>query len=255
MVEKGREAGSGGRKAVVTGGARGIGRAICLALARDGADVAVVDLDLSGAEETASLVEKAGRTSRAYRVDVSDEAAVENLFGTLSRKFGIVDILVNNAGICPTTPVLDIRAAEWDRVLGVNLRSTFLMSREAFRLMRERGAGKIVSIASSAAKTGGLAAGSHYAASKAGVIAFMKSLALAAAPFKVNVNVVCPGPTATLMTDAWGKETNIAFAEKIPWKEYGKPEDVAEAVAFLASDRARYITGETIDVNGGLLMD
>jgi NAD(P)-dependent dehydrogenase (short-subunit alcohol dehydrogenase family) len=241
--------------AVVTGGARGIGRAICLALARDGADVAVVDLDLSGAEETAELVGKAGRRAHAFRVDVSDEAAVERLYGDLTTGFGNVDILVNNAGICPTTPVLDIRAAEWDRVLGVNLRSTFLMSREAFRLMRDRRAGKIVSIASAAAKLGGLTAGSHYAASKAGVITFTKSLALAAAPFKVNVNAVCPGPTATPMTDAWGTETNIAFAEKIPWKEYGRPEDVADAVAFLASDRARYITGEVLDVNGGLVMD
>ena len=172
-------------------------------------------------------------------------------FGTDGR----VDILVNNAGICPTTAIVDIRAAEWDRVLAVNLRGTFLMSREAFRLMKERHAGKIVSIASAAAKSGGLTAGAHYAASKAGVVAFTKSLALAGAPFKVNVNAVCPGPIATDMTEAWGADTNRAFAEKIPWKEYGQPQDIAEAVAFLASDRARYITGEVLDVNGGLIMD
>jgi 3-oxoacyl-[acyl-carrier protein] reductase len=244
-----------GRRAVVTGGARGIGRAISLALARDGADVAVVDLDGSGADETATLVAKTGRRARAYRVDVSDEDAVLKLYADLAGEFGIVDILVNNAGICPTTPVLDIRSAEWDRVLGVNLRSVFLMSREAFRIMRERKAGKIVNIASIAAKTGGLVAGSHYSASKAGIVAFSKSLALAAAPFHVNVNVVCPGPTATPMTDAWGAETNAAFVAKIPWQEYGRPEDIADAVAFLASERARFITGEVLDVNGGLLMD
>jgi 3-oxoacyl-[acyl-carrier protein] reductase len=240
-----------GRLAVVTGGSRGIGRAICLALARDGAEIAVVDLDLAGAEETAALILRAGGKARAICADVSDEARVEALF----KEIGYVDILVNNAGICPTTPVLDIRASEWDRVLAVNLRGAFLMAREALRRMNERRSGKIVSIASAAAKLGGLTAGAHYAASKAGVIALTKSLALAAAPYHVNVNAVCPGPTTTDMTDAWGAETNRAFAEKIPWKEYGKPEDVAEAVAFLASDRARYITGEVLDVNGGLVMD
>ena len=129
------------------------------------------------------------------------------------------------------------------------------MAREALRRMNERRSGKIVSIASAAAKLGGLTAGAHYAASKAGVIALTKSLALAAAPCHVNVNAVCPGPTTTDMTDALGAETNRTFEEKIPWKEYGQPQDVAEAVAFLASDRARYITGEVLDVNGGLVMD
>ena len=258
MEGTGNNEGLRGRLAVVTGGARGIGRAICETLARDGADVAVVDLDKAGAEETAGLVRRAGRSAAAFRVDVSDEPAVEAFFAALGAAFGsgrVTDILVNNAGICPTTPVLDIRAAEWDRVLAVNLRGTFLMSREALRRMKERRLGRIVSIASAAAKLGGLTAGAHYAASKAGVIALTKSLALAAAPFKVNVNAVCPGPTTTDMTDAWGAETNRAFADKIPWKEYGKPQDIAEAVAFLASDRARYITGEVLDVNGGLVMD
>jgi 3-oxoacyl-[acyl-carrier protein] reductase len=252
--------GLSGRLAVVTGGARGIGRAICETLAREGADLAVLDLDLAGAEETAALVRRAGRAAAAFRLDVAEESAVEAFFTALAAPGGslggrAVDVLVNNAGICPTTPVLEIRAAEWDRVLAVNLRGAFLMSREALRRMKERGAGRIISIASAAAKLGGLTAGAHYAASKAGVIALTKSLALAAAPFKVNVNAVCPGPTTTDMTDAWGAETNRAFADRIPWKEYGKPADIAEAVAFLASDRARYITGEVLDVNGGLVMD
>jgi len=248
-----------GRLAIVSGGAQGIGRAICLALARDGADVAVVDLKLTGAEETAALIRETGRRARAFAVDVSDEPAVEALYREIDgwdRGDGSgVDVLVSNAGICATTPILDIRASEWDRMLAVNLRGAFLMSREAFRRMKANGKGRIIFIASAAAKLGGLTSGAHYGASKAGVVAYSRSLALAGAPLHINSNAVCPGPMATEMTEAWGPETNRAFAEKIPWKEYGRPQDVAEVVAFLASDRAHYITGETIDVNGGLLMD
>jgi len=244
-----------GRVAIVTGGAQGIGRAICVALAREGADVVVADLNTSKAAVVAAELEAMGRRNLPIRVDVASEQSVLDLYGSVTAEFGCPDILVNSAGICRMIPILDIEVTEWDRILAVNLRGTFLMSREAFRLMREKQYGKIINIASAAAKIGGLAAGAHYSASKAGVICFTKSLALQAAPYKVNVNAVCPGPTATEMTDAWGEETNVAFAEKIPWKQYGQPEDVAEAVAFLASDKARYITGEILDVNGGLVMD
>lgn len=243
------------RLAVVTGGARGIGRAICLTLAREGSDVAIVDLNLAEAEETRTAVTRLGRSAHVYAADVSQESDIERLFTEIRDQLSIPEILVNNAGICQTTSILDLRAAEWDRVLAVNLRGTFLASREAFRLMKERRQGKIISIASAAAKLGGVTAGAHYAASKAGIIAFAKSLALEAAPYRINVNVVCPGPTVTQMTEAWGEETNRAFAARIPWKEYGRPQDVAEAVAFLASEKARYITGEVLDVNGGLVMD
>ncbi len=152
-------------------------------------------------------------------------------------------------------PILEIEAADWDRIMAVNLRSVFLFSREVFRHMKAKKSGKIISIASAAGKIGGLAAGAHYAASKAGVICFTKSLALQSAPYKINVNSVCPGPTKTEMTDAWGEETNDAFAVRIPFKEYAQPADIAEAILFLASDKAKYITGEILDVNGGLVMD
>lgn len=244
-----------GRVAVVTGGAQGIGRAIGATLARDGATVIVADLNLEGARETARLIGDGGGRAVAAQADVSDEASVQALYARVLAEAGRLDILVNNAGVCRMVPILDIAVAEWDWIMAVNLRGTFLMSREAFRIMKERGAGKIVSIASAAAKIGGLAAGAHYSASKAGVICFTKSLALQAAPFHINVNAVCPGPTDTEMTKAWGEETNAAFRRKIPWQEYGRPDDVAEAVAFLASDKARYITGEILDVNGGLVMD
>jgi len=242
-----------GRVAIVTGGARGIGRAISLVLGREGAKVVVTDKNLAGAQQTAAAIP--GGQALALETDVSEESSVKRLYERVIEHFGQVDILVNNAGICRMVPILEIEVEEWDRVLAVNLRGTFLMSREAFRLMKEQKSGRIINLASAAAKIGGLAAGAHYSASKAAVICFTKSLALQAAPYKVNVNAVCPGPTESEMTDDWGEQVNKDFASAIPWKEYGKPEDVAEGVAFLASDRARYITGEILDVNGGLVMD
>ena len=140
-------------------------------------------------------------------------------------------------------------------VLNVNLKSVFMCSKEAFIIMKNKRYGKIISIASAAAKLGGIVAGAHYCASKGGIISFTKSLALQAAPYGINVNAVCPGPVNTDITFAWGEKVNKNFVAKIPFKRYGEPEDIAEAVAFLASDRAKYITGEILDVSGGLVMD
>ena len=241
--------------AIVTGGARGMGREIALTLAREGADLSLCDVNLEPLESLKKDIESMGRRVVVSRTDVSKEAQVKRLVARTIKHFRRIDILVNNAAICRMVPIIDITAAEWDRVLAVNLKSVFMLSKEVFKLMKRRRAGKIINIASVAAKIGGIAAGAHYSASKAGVICFTKSLALQAAPFDINVNCVCPGPMKTEMTDVWGADVNRAIAKQIPFKKYGRPSDVAEAVSFLASEKARYITGEILDVNGGLVMD
>ena len=246
---------SGRRTALVTGAAAGIGRRIAAVLARDGADVAIADLDPEQAAVTADEVERAGGRAVCVRTDVADEGSVLALFAAVDREFGRLDILVNNAGICELTPILDLTVAAWDRMMAINLRGAFIAGREAFRRMKDAGGGRIVSIASMAGKIGGAAAGAHYSASKAGVICLTKSLALQAAPYGITANAVAPGPIDTALTREWGERTKREFAAKIPLGAFGAPEDVAEVVAFLTSDRARFITGEIVDVNGGFLMD
>jgi 3-oxoacyl-[acyl-carrier protein] reductase len=232
--------------ALVTGGNKGIGRAIVSTLASRGAKVIIADINTSDSNDNQIYY---------IKTDISNEASITQLYSYVATNFGRLDILVNNAGIFKSTPIKDITASEWDLVMAVNLRGTFLVSREALKLMINQKSGKIINISSMSAKTGGLAAGAHYAASKAAVICFTKSLAAQAAQYKINVNAITPGLIKTDLTDAWGAEKNKLLTEKIPLKEFGKPQDVAEVVAFLASERARYITGEIIDVNGGMLMD
>lgn len=244
-----------GKVAIITGAAGGIGSATARLFSKEGAVLVLVDINQPRLDTLVSKFAKRGTKTSAFAIDVSREEDVRDVVRSTLKKFHKIDILVNNAGICTMKPILDIDVGEWDRILAVNLRSVFLFSREVFRNMKERRSGKIINIGSAAGKIGGVAAGAHYSASKAGVMCFTKSLALQAAPYTINVNSVCPGPTKTEMTDAWDETTNVTFAAQIPFKTYARPEDIAEAILFLASERARYITGEILDVNGGLVMD
>ena len=240
---------------ILTGAAGGIGSVTAQLFSQKGATVVLVDLDQSVLNKKVIEIKNEGGQAVGIAIDASDENSVKSAVASTLKQFGKIDVLVNGVGICKTIPILDIEVKEWDRFMAINLRSVFLFSKEVFRHMLERNYGKIINVASAAAKIGGVAAGAHYSASKAGVICFTKSLALQAAPYKINVNAVCPGPTKTEMTDVWGQNVNNKFAEAIPFKEYAEPIDIAESIIFLSSDKAKYITGEILDVNGGLVMD
>ena len=168
---------------------------------------------------------------------------------------GRIDILVNNAGVMRPASVEDTTEEEWERIMNVNLKGTFICSKAVMEVMKKQKYGKIVNIASASGKIGGVATGPHYSASKAGIICFTKTLARELAPYGINVNCVAPGPIDTPMFQLFSKETRESIIKRIPLGRIGEPRDVAEAVLFLVSDAAKYITGETLDVNGGFLMD
>jgi 3-oxoacyl-[acyl-carrier protein] reductase len=235
---------------LVTGAAKGIGAAIAEAFAREGASaVVIVDIDEDAAARTAEdIVTRYGCRCVALRANVSDESNVKRVFETVDREFGRLDVLVNNAGVCKLSAIDDITIQDWDRTMNVNLKGAFLFCREALKRMKANG-GKIVNMASQAGKTGGLIVGPDYSASKAGVLSLTKTFAKHGASFGVNVNSVAPGLIDTDLTKDFGYDP-----KSVPLGRIGTPEDVADAVVFLASDRADYITGACIDVNGGMTM-
>jgi len=241
--------------AIVTGGACGIGKTISQTLAKEGAHVIVCDIDYGLAHNTTNDIKNQGFAASALKMDVSCGKEVKRVFKNILNKFARIDILINNAGICSLTPIEDITEEEWDRVMDVNLKGTFLCSQAALRVMITQKSGKIVNIASIAGKVGGILTGAHYSASKAGVICLTKSLALRLASYGINVNAVAAGPIKSQMTDAFPPDKRAKLAQSIPLGGFGEPQDVANAVLFLVSDKAKYMTGEILDVNGGLLMD
>jgi NAD(P)-dependent dehydrogenase (short-subunit alcohol dehydrogenase family) len=239
---------------IVTGAAQGLGRAIALRQAPQGARVAVWDVQREGAEETAELCRKAGGVARAWRVDVGDPGEVERAMADMARGWGAPDGLVNNAGIFPRSHAIDMDLKEWESVLRVNLTGTFLCARAAARLMKEAGRGVVVNTASGRGLAGA-ANGAHYAASKGGIIALTKSLALDWAPHGIRVNCVIPGISDTAQPRVELSDNELyAVGADIPLGRIGRPEDTAAAVAFLLSDDSSYMTGQSIAVNGGAIM-
>jgi 3-oxoacyl-[acyl-carrier protein] reductase len=244
-----------GKIAIVTGagrGGRGIGRGIALALANAGANIAITArTNIADAEAVADAVRETGRTALAIQCDVSDAASVESLFATVKEQLGRVDILVNNAGITRDTLLLRMSEDDWDGVLDANLKGTFLCTRAAAKLMLKQKYGRIINITSVNGQVGSPGQ-ANYSASKAGMIGFTKSVARELASRNITVNAVAPGFIDTQMTDFVSGDSREKLLEKIPLGRFGSAEDVGAAVAFLASEAASYITGQTLTVDGGL---
>lgn len=242
-----------GKVALVTGGARGIGRSIVLELAHQGSDVVVSDVDFQGAEKVVREVEGLGLHSLAVKADVSEGDDVKMLVAKATEMFGRVDILVNNAGITRDNLLMRMREEEWDLVLRVNLKGAFLCTRGVVRGMMKQRRGKVINIASVVGVMGN-AGQANYAASKAGLIGFTKSVAKEVASRNIQVNAIAPGYIETDMTADLPEEVKENFLASIPAKRPGSPEDVARVVAFLASSASDYMTGQVLHVDGGLLM-
>ena len=243
-----------GKVALVTGGSRGIGRAIAVALAREGAKVAI---NFAGnekaAEETKALVEQAGSEAILLKADVSDKDADAALIDTVIKTYGKIDILVNNAGITRDSLMLRMKEDDFDAVIDTNLRSVFYLTKAAAKSMMKKRTGRIINMSSIVGLTGN-AGQVNYAAAKAGVLGITKSAAKELASRGITVNAVAPGFIETDMTDVLSDTVKESLLHEIPLKRMGEPKDVANAVLFLASDQSAYITGQVIHVDGGLVM-
>ncbi len=241
-----------GRAAVVTGGGSGIGRAIAIRLAEDTAKIAIWDVNGVGAEETAQMIRDAGGTAIALTVDCSDKAAIAEAAAKTRAELGPVLILVNNAGIAPFTAFLESDDELFDKVIRINLRGPWLMTKEILPDMLAAKWGRVINITSSSVQTGSPAQG-HYVSSKGGLMGMTKALALEFAPTGVTFNMIPPGFIDTPMLRAAPVDAE-AFAKTLPMQRIGQPEDIAAAAAYLASEEASYITGQTISTNGGRYM-
>lgn len=239
--------------AVVTGAAQGIGKAIAETLARCGADLVIADIQMDKAESVAQeIAANTGRRAIAVRVDVTDHGSAKAMIDRAIAEFGQVDILVNNAGTTRDKLLMQMKESEWDTVLNVNLKSVYNCCRAVIRpMLRARKGGRIINI-SSVSGLAGQAGQTNYSASKAGIIGFTMSLAKEVGPRQITVNAIAPGYIPTLLTDDLPEELKQTILQMTPLGRFGRPEDIAHTVAFLASEEAAYITGVTLRVDGGL---
>jgi NAD(P)-dependent dehydrogenase (short-subunit alcohol dehydrogenase family) len=243
--------------AIVTGGAGGLGKGICKAIAEEGADVAiVVNKNLKGGQEIAEEIQKKhGKTPLVLKADVCNSREVKEMVKRVYEQWGKIDILVNNAGITSWKRIEDISEEEWDRVIEVNLKGHFLCAQAVIPHMKKQGYGKIVNMGSLVAKSGGRATGVAYPASKGAIHSFTFVLAKHLAPYGINVNAVAPGPIDTEINKDMPPEKRKDVIDAIPLKRFGEVNEVARTIVFLASHDADYITGEIIDINGGIHTD
>ena len=244
--------------AIVTGAGGGIGRAIALKFGSLGASVMVADIKVEGAKETLSRLEKSGARGLALSTDITDRVRVQDMVKATLDTFGKLDILVNNAGWDIIEPFTKNTPEYWEKIIAINLKGPIFCTRAVLDPMMERKYGKIVNISSDAGRVGS-SGEAVYSACKGGIIAFTKTIAREMARYQINVNCVCPGPTDTpLLAEITQSETGAkiieAMTKAVPFRRLAKPEDIAGAVAFLASDEAGYITGQTLSVSGGLTM-
>jgi 3-oxoacyl-[acyl-carrier protein] reductase len=245
-----------GKNVLVTGAAQGIGRAIALSFAACGANVAIIDMNVQGAQETRSLIEKEGGGSVVIRADVSNIDTVKEAVEKVVSLWGSVDILINNAGIVSPKPFLETTQQEWDKIMAVNLKGVYNTCFTVLPGMIKQKYGKIINVASIAGKTGGGFFGNTlYGTSKAGVIALTKGVAREAGPHGINVNAICPGPIETQMLADCPEETRERILSGVPLRKFGEPQDIANMAIFLASDLASHVTGEITDVDGGIMRD
>lgn len=237
--------------AVVTGGARGIGKAIAVALARKGVNLVIADISLEQAKDTSAELEKLGVKTMPVKLDVSKSDEVIKIFEDISKEFGKINILINNAGITRDGLIMRMKEEDWDTVININLKSVFLCSKEAIKVMAKQRYGRIINIASVVAFMGNPGQ-ANYSASKAGIVGLTKTTAKEYASRGITANAVAPGFITTAMTDALPENVKDEMKRAIPLGRFGTPDDVANAVVFLASPEAGYITGQVIHVNGGM---
>ncbi len=243
------------RVAIVTGAARGIGKAIALSFIGEGATVAWVDVEEERLRMLKEEVENQGEQAIVLSCDITKSSEVRGMIDGVRERFGRIDILVNNAGIIRRGTIETVTEEDWDRVIEVNLKGTFNCCKAVVEIMKQQRYGKIVNVSSIAGKVGDITSAPGYGSSKAAVDALTKTLARQLAPYGINVNAVSPHAIETEMSAQWSEERRKEIIASIPLGRLGKPEDVAEAVLFLASASASFITGEILDVNGGALMD